>query len=529
MHQNRTVQNSVAIVGGGPGGLVVAKYLKQHGFEPVIFEQSDSIGGQWNAGAFHSGVWPSMCANTSQLMTCFSDFRYKPNTAVFPSNQDVLSYLQHYAALFDLTPHIRLQTRVVLIERELSAGWMVHFKPKRDEPCSEHFRHIVIASGRYNKPMIPLVPGIELFTGAGGVTHTFNYKDPGRYRGERVLVAGSSISALEVASDLAMLGTGRVISAGRRPRYVLQKLMAGVPTDNVAFTRFSALAAEVMPLHIRARTLRDLVLRTSGGPERFGALKPAENIFEAGIAQSQYYLPLVAEGRIVAKPWIAAVEDQTVHFADGSAEKVDAIIFGTGFDLHLPFLSEEILRTLQFDSDRIELHQLTFHPDLANLAFVGLFPLIGPYLPVLELQARWIAYVWSGLRPAPTRNEMEAGIAAFRARRGGLQEQLMDTVAIRLAREAGIEPVLQEWPELGGALLFGPLSSVSFRLSGSDSLPDAAERLASSALETIPSLELSPEQQAKLKVLAAARKDEGLLDLANRGRRTPTSVASDRA
>jgi dimethylaniline monooxygenase (N-oxide forming) len=135
-----------------------------------------------------------------------------------------------------------------------------------------------------------------------------------------------------------------------------------------------------MPLHMRARMLRDLVLRTSGSPERFGALKPAKNIFEAGIAQSQYYLPLVAEGRIVPKPWIAAVEDQTVHFADGSAEKVDATIFGTGSDLHLPFLSEEIPRTLQFDSDRIELHHLTFHPDLANLAFVGLFPLIGPCL-----------------------------------------------------------------------------------------------------------------------------------------------------
>ena len=37
-----------AIVGSGPGGLAAAKYLKEHGFEPVIFEQADDIGGQWN-------------------------------------------------------------------------------------------------------------------------------------------------------------------------------------------------------------------------------------------------------------------------------------------------------------------------------------------------------------------------------------------------------------------------------------------------------------------------------------------------
>ena len=35
----------VAIIGSGPGGLVAAKYLKHHGFEPVIFEQDDDIGG----------------------------------------------------------------------------------------------------------------------------------------------------------------------------------------------------------------------------------------------------------------------------------------------------------------------------------------------------------------------------------------------------------------------------------------------------------------------------------------------------
>jgi cation diffusion facilitator CzcD-associated flavoprotein CzcO len=35
----------VAIVGSGPGGLVVARYLKHHGFEPMVFEQDDDIGG----------------------------------------------------------------------------------------------------------------------------------------------------------------------------------------------------------------------------------------------------------------------------------------------------------------------------------------------------------------------------------------------------------------------------------------------------------------------------------------------------
>jgi hypothetical protein len=95
----------VAIIGTGPGGLVTAKFLKQHGFEPVLFEQNDSIGGQWNACSSNSGVWPSMVTNTSRLLTCFSDLAPEPKSAIFPSNREILAYLGRYAAL-ELDDHL---------------------------------------------------------------------------------------------------------------------------------------------------------------------------------------------------------------------------------------------------------------------------------------------------------------------------------------------------------------------------------------------------------------------------------------
>jgi dimethylaniline monooxygenase (N-oxide forming) len=85
------LQTRVAIVGSGPGGLVVTRYLKQHGFEPIVFEQDDAIGGQWNARSPHSGVWPSMVTNTSRLLTCFSDLAHESRTPIFPSNREILS------------------------------------------------------------------------------------------------------------------------------------------------------------------------------------------------------------------------------------------------------------------------------------------------------------------------------------------------------------------------------------------------------------------------------------------------------
>src|SRR4030095_14012574 len=96
----------------------------------------------------------------------------------------------------------------------------------------------------------------------------------------------------------------------------------------------------------------------------------------------------------------------------------------------------------------------------------------------VELQARWIAYTWSGAVPAPSSEEMTASVAACRARRGLPQKGRMNVVSLQFARAGGVEPSLERWPHLAMPLLFGPLSPVSFRLEGRDALLDAPARVA---------------------------------------------------
>ena len=90
-------------------------------------------------------------------------------------------------------------------------------------------------------------------------------------------------------------------------------------------------------------------------------------------------------------------------FADEHAEEFDGIVFGTGFDLHLPFLSDEIRAILDLDAVHLDADRYTFHPDLPGLAFMGMWDQSGGYFVPLELQARWIAYAWGGSVPAPAR------------------------------------------------------------------------------------------------------------------------------
>ena len=520
-----------AIIGGGPAGIVAARYLKSEGFEPVVYEQASAIGGHWSGDARFSAVWPAMRANTSRAMTSFSDLAYPAGTAVYPTNQEVGVYLRRFAALHDLDRHVRLGTRVDRVSRDAPSGeWIVRATAADGTSSVERFDRVVAATGRYHQPSIPDVPGLQSFSGSGGVVHSVAYKDPDRYRGLRVLVAGCAISSLEIASDLAMLGARRVVTTQRRQRYVLQKLASGVPLDHVAFTRFGALAAESFPPEVGAANLKAFILKTSGNPEQVGAPRPAENVFDAGVTLSQHYLPLVAEGRITIKPWITSVSGRTVVFADGSEEVVDAVIFGTGYQLSVPYFDDEIRRTLNVDAQHLDLHAFTFHPDLAGFACIGLFHQIGPYFPVLELQARAIAYTFSGRRPPPGDDEMRQGVEQYRATRHLTQIIPMHISARLFAQQAGVEPDLARRPELARALLFGPLSPISFRLDGPDSLPDAADHVVSAArmFGAVPSLELTAEQTAQLRGLAGARGDGAFAEFVERVTRNQDSALGTR-
>jgi dimethylaniline monooxygenase (N-oxide forming) len=466
----------VAVIGAGPGGLAAAKHAIVSGFDATVFEASGDLGGQWHTTAAHSGVWPGMRTNTSRAMTAFSDSPAPPTHALYPLAEQIQDYLRAYAVAHGVAERIRFGTPAV----EVSPGWTVN---------GEAFDAVIVATGRFRSPFVPA--RLRGFTGE--LMHAFDYGGAENFRGRRVLVYGNGISGHEIASDLASYT--QVISAYRKPRYVLQKVVHGVPSDWQWYTQIGALRRASMAPQDYDRMLRARVVRVAGNPADFGAPEPDESILVAGHSLCQDYLGQVRAGEILCRPGIASVDGRRVTFVDGTREYIDAIISATGYRLDMPYLSEQVWSRV---GPQLRLHNRTLHPDLPGLGVIGQFALQGPYLPLLELQARWITGTWSGEMPAPDESAMRASVAS-----AAPAFDSHNMLALTLAAAAGVTPDLRARPELAEPLLFGPLLPPRYRLDGPGAMPDAAVLLVEQ-LAANPGAPIEPDDLAALPELGLA-------------------------
>jgi dimethylaniline monooxygenase (N-oxide forming) len=442
----------VAVIGAGPSGLVAAKHALEAGFDVTVFEAGDALGGQWHTTAAHSGVWPGMRTNTSRAMTAFSDFPAPSEHPLHPAAEQIKAYLEAYAQAFDVVGRIRLHSRV----GEVQPGWKVDGEP---------FDAVIIASGRFRKPRLPGI--VDAFRGE--VIHSFDYPGGEPFRDRATLVYGNGISGVEIASDLAR-HTSPVVSAFRKSRYVIQKVVDGVSSDWQWYTLFGALERRLLPAGEWGRRQRERILRVAGNPADFGAPAPSQDLVAAGLSLCQDYLAQVRDGSIVCRPEISSIEGTRVTFADGSATAADAIVCATGFDVDIPYLSQSVWDVLGSD---LALYHRTFHPDLPGLGVIGQYLALGPYFSLLELQARWIVAVWSGEAALPDEPVMRHVISQPRA-----PIDAHNVLALTLSEELGVSPVPIDWPALTEPLVFGPLLPPRYRLSGPGATPDAAHRFA---------------------------------------------------
>ncbi len=313
----------VAVVGAGPAGLATARALRVRGLPYLQFERHGDVGGIWDIDNPGTPMYESAHFISSRDKSGFFDYPMPKSYADYPSRTEILEYTHSFADAFGLRAGIRFDTPVFGSRQEDDGSWTLETSvgPVRASA-------LVCCTGVTWDPRMPDVPGHF----DGEIIHSVDYRDPSRFAGRRVLIVGLGNSGADIACDAAASTDAAFIST-RRGYHFIPKFLAGTPSDQT----------EWLPIwgkRLLYSVVRPLMI---GDVRRWGLPKPDHKLFETHPLLNTQLLHYLQHGDIAAKPGVARFDGPDVVFTDGTRERVDLVVFATGYDMSIPYLPHDYL------------------------------------------------------------------------------------------------------------------------------------------------------------------------------------------
>ena len=387
----------ICIIGAGSSGIAVAKALKERGLAFDCFEKGSDIGGVWryenDSGL--SSAYASLHIDTSRDNLGYPDFPIAHHLPDFLSHSQFLGHLEAYADRFGVRPSISFNTEVKAVERTPDGCWRVVLT----DGAARTYRTVIVANGHLWDPRWPDFRGRF----DGEQVHSHHYRTAAPYEGKDVLIVGFGNSAVDIAVDLARRAASVTVST-RRSAWIMPKYLMGIPVD-----RWSAFLSRKLrlPTRVTRMVMARLIRFGQGDQARFGVPRPGHPMWREHATLSQELLPYIGHGWITMKPNISRLDGHDVHFEDGTSRRFDAIIHATGYKTSFPFLAPG---TFQAEGRSAGLYRRMVAVEHPGLLFAGLVQPVGPTIPLVEVQARWIAAVLSGAVRLPDATIMRAEI-----------------------------------------------------------------------------------------------------------------------
>ena len=419
-------QLPVCIIGAGSSGVAAAKALHARGVAVEGFEIGSDIGGMWRYQNDNglSSAYRSLHIDTSGGNLGYPDHPIPDQSPDFLSHAEVLEWLESYAERFDVRRHFRFNCKVERVEPEEGGAWRVTLAGGEVRRC----RAVIVANGHLWDPRTASFPG----SFEGEQIHAHHYRTAEPFSGKRVLVIGIGNSAVDIAVDVCKSASRTFVST-RRSAWVMPKYIMGIPVD-----RWGAFFGRKLrlPTPVSRTLVRWLAYLVVGDQTRFGVPRPSHAIWREHATLSQELLPYCGHGWIRMKPNVRELQGRQVVFDDGSVEQVDAIIQATGYKTSFPFLDPALF---QVNEEVPALYRRMAPPGLPGLFFLGLLQPVGPTIPLVEVQARWVAALLGGAMRAPDattmQREIDAHVQAVRRRYVGSARYALEVDAGSYTRQ----------------------------------------------------------------------------------------------
>jgi cation diffusion facilitator CzcD-associated flavoprotein CzcO len=333
----------VVVIGAGFSGLGTAIKLKKRGYDDfVVLERGDDVGGTW-----HFNTYPNCGCDVPSHLYSFS---FAPNpdwSRTYSRQPEIRDYLQRTTDEFGIRPHVHTSTTVQSAAWDEDSGrWTVS-----TDRGDVRTRVLIAGMGPLAEPRIPDIPGLEDFQGE--VMHSARWDHDYDLKGKRVASIGTGASAIQyvpaIQPDVAELHvfqrtppwimphTDRPTRTWERKIYEtvpgLEKAVRGgvygarelLVLGFVKRPRLMKLVERIARRHI-AKSIPDRELRKKVTPDYTIGCKR--------ILPSNKWYPALTEDNVdLVTAGVERITEHSVIDADGTEREVDAIIFGTGFQV----------------------------------------------------------------------------------------------------------------------------------------------------------------------------------------------------
>ncbi|KAK5135983.1 hypothetical protein LTR08_004237 [Meristemomyces frigidus] len=387
---------------------------------------------------------------------------------MFPTAWQVNRYLETYRRRFIPDGVIHYGSEVVKAQqtKQLAPGaqpiWRITIADQTSVNETKSFDYLLVASGFFSKPrsLQQDVPGLVNTKSENAVKaiHSARFKTledlfPGTQEasGKDILVIGGGNSSGEAAAAVAMQLSDTQWSPdrARRKRYQGCRIKHVVPRPLYPlppYVEYESQSRSYLPIDLK---LYNLAQRSPGPIEASAGPKTQEitNIIHSALQTmvGGNQTDLGCEALVISKdedaraPYVALAESYTEFVRSGMIEVVSgrvtevshseddvasaivtigdqmnvienigAIVCATGYtpSAALEFLTSDVKRALQFDSDSMRLPLIldqwqTGNDAVQEIALLGFYE--GPYWPMMEMQARLTAERWTTGSKAPQR------------------------------------------------------------------------------------------------------------------------------
>lgn len=353
----------VAVIGGGQAGLASGYFLTKRGYRPhrdfVIFDRSPRPGGAWQH------VWRSVRLISPPHYTRLPGLPWERPFHGPPSGDEVADYLAHYEQHFQL-PVLRPAT-VHQVTNDGPDPTITRTTPLliTTDQGTWRARAIINATGTWDAPFIPAVPGIGDFRGRQ--LHAAHYDTPHEFAGHRVIVVGGGHSALQILAELSTVADTLWVTR-RPPEFRTTPL---TEAELVGITR--AVAAHAAS----GRPLRSVVSYTK-------------------LIETPEVAAARERGALNPRPMFHRITPHGVAWNDGTTEHADTILWATGFRPVLAHLAPLRLRSPHGGIALADTHA-TIDPRIHLVGY-------GPSASMISVHraAATAARVLAASRPQPT-------------------------------------------------------------------------------------------------------------------------------